>query len=122
MLKVIVCRDGQPVSDFASCDFADATIRRYLCNGEDMEIKVANELVQDAFVLSVFEGKLSPDDIEFYWEDVRLSFDKCLGLIIPEGAEKVGLHYKMTDRILKLAYANMRAEKLAKKDAERSSE
>ena len=119
MLGITVCRDGQNISDFMALDFADAVIRRYLCNGKDMEVKVANELAQDAFVLRVFEGKISPDDIEFYWEDVKLGFDKCLGLIIPDGAEEVGLHYKMTDKILRLAYANMKAEQLERKDAEK---
>lgn len=116
MLKVIVCRDGQTVSDFAACEFADATIRRYLCNGKNMEVKVANELVQDAFVLRLMEEKLSSDEVEFYWENVKLEFDDELGLIAPNGFEEPCLHAKMTEAILKIGYAHMKARRAAEKD------
>jgi hypothetical protein len=116
MLKVIVCRDGQAVSDFAARDFADAIIQTYLCGHKDMEVRVANELARDAFVLRLMEEKLSPDEVEFYVEDVKLEFDDELGLEVPDGAKDTNLFADMADAILRIGWTNMRARKMAEKD------
>lgn len=118
MLKVVFCRDGQAISDFAACDFADATIRQYLCNRKDMKVRVANQLTQDAFVLRVLEEKLSQDEIEFYLEDIKLEFDREFGLIAPDGvnSDDICLFAKMTEAILKIGYKNMKARQLTEKE------
>jgi hypothetical protein len=120
MLKVVFCRDGQAVSDFDACDFADATIRQYRCNRKDMQVRVANQLTQDAFVLRVLEEKLSQDEIEFYWEDIKLEFNREFGLIAPDGvnSDNICLFAKMTEDIVKLGYANMKARQLAEKNGQ----
>ena len=120
MLKVVYCRDGQTISDFAACDFADNTIRNYLCSKNDMEVRVANEIVRDAFVLRLMEEKLSPDEIEFYWEDIKLTFDMVDGLVAPDSVnvDDLCLFAKMTYKIIKLGYDNLRARELSEKNGQ----
>lgn len=116
MLKAVLCKDGHCVSDFYACDFADSKIYEYaIVNGADIEVRFANEAVLDAFVLRVMQDKFPASEIEFYFEETKLEFDECLGLIIPDDMDDFGIHYEMTNKILKLGYAKMKIKQVKEK-------
>ena len=70
-------------------------------------------------MLRTLEERISADEIEFYYEDVKLIFDRELGLEDPSDVHP-NFFANITEAIVKLGYKNMKARKLAedaRKDA-----
>ncbi len=112
MLKINYCRNGELVSDFSVYDFVDRKIEEYLNSPRnDLEVRVANEIAQNAFVLRVFEGLIPEHDIEFYFEGVKLNFDKYFGIECPKNVSDFEINNEMIQKILKLGYDRMIADR-----------
>ena len=114
MIKVIFCPEGHHVADDNTLAYVDSVFWEYDFGGRmDIEVKVGNELIIDGFVLRLLEKKFPANEIEFYDNDTRLIFDECYGLIASdENKTTIGAHAKITERILSLAYINIKAKKL----------
>jgi hypothetical protein len=124
MMKVVFCHDGQAISDFEALRFVD-NMTTYYCRysyGKPMEIRFSTECVMDAFVLRLMEDKIPADRIKFYYKspgmesEIEMEFDECLGIKIPDNVRDIGVRYEMTNQILRLGYAKMKARKLAEKE------
>ena len=118
MIKVIFCPEGHHVADDHTLEYVDSVFWEYDFGGRmDIEVKVGNELIIDGFVLRLLEKKFPANEIELYDNNVKLQFDECYGLIATdESKTSIGAHAKITEQILKLAYANMRAKRLESED------
>jgi hypothetical protein len=104
-LKIVFCADGDVVSDFNAQDWADAKIEKYQQNCLlNTTVYVGTEHMMNCFVLRAMEGKLSKDNIEFFWNDVRLIFDVYDGLVVPEDAKIEPFFAHTIEQIVSLGY------------------
>ncbi len=110
MLKIIFGKRGQPISDFESLAFVDNIIDNY--TGEDTEVFICNEAVLNMFELRIFEDKIDISEVEFYVEEEKLNHDKYVGVDEWKTYRGEYLFFAdVTDRILKLGYQKMLADR-----------
>lgn len=114
MIKVIYSKDGEPISDFKVYEAVDDIIDVYKTHSDvitqDIPIKVSSELYLLAFGLRVLEGKISMDDVEFYFEDYKLGFDMHLGILEPED-KSFGFFAEVVNKACKVGYENMQRDR-----------
>ena len=113
MLKVIFCPEGHHVADANTLAYVDSVFWEYDFGGRmDIEVKVGNALIIDGFVLRLLEKKFPANEIELYDNDMKLQFDECYGLLAPdESKSSMDTYSKMTEQILRIAYANMQTKR-----------
>jgi hypothetical protein len=125
MLKVVFCQDGQAISDFRACDFADGTIKEYqrTCVGDqDMMVRFSTECVLDAFVLRTMEDEVLAKNIEFYYQgpdvenDIQMEFNEYRGLKLPDGVDEIGTRSIMVRKIVRLGVEKIMAQGEGKKE------
>lgn len=106
MIKVIYSKDGEPISDFKVYDSVDRMIETYK-SCPNIIIKVSSELYLLVFGLRVLEEKISVDEVEFYFEDNKLDFHPCLGIVDP-GDKRIGFYSEVVDKAVQVGYEKMR--------------
>lgn len=110
MIKVIYCKDGQPISDFNVYDAVDDMIEVYNTHSDtitqDIPIKTSNELYMLVFGLRVLEEKIPIDEVEFYFEDDKLEFDPCLG-ILDQKDKNLGFFTEVSEKAIMAGYKKM---------------
>lgn len=105
MLKIIYSKDGELVGDYSAYDFVDRKIADYINSCEEhLEVRVANEVPFNIFSLRVMENVISEQEVEFYWEETKLIWDKYLGVEFPDSNTEFGIHLPVVNKILKLGY------------------
>ena len=114
MIKVIYCKEGQPISDFKVYDAVDDMIEVYNTHRDaitqDIPIKTSNELYLLVFGLCVLEGRISMDDVEFYFEDDKLEFDMHLGILEPKD-KSFGFYEEVVNKACEVGYENMKRDR-----------
>ena len=114
MIKVIYCKEGQPISDFKVSDAVDDMIEVYNTNRntitQDIPIKTSSELYLSVFSLRVMEGKISADEVEFYCEDEKLEFDIYFGVSISKN-HAMGFFAEVTEKAVVTGYKNMKRDR-----------
>ena len=106
MIKVIYSKDGEPISDFKVYDSVDRMIETYK-SCPNIIIKVSSELYLLVFGLRALEEKISVDEVEFYFEDNKLDFHPCLGILDPDD-QRIGFYSEVIDKAVKVGYEKMR--------------
>jgi len=112
MLKIIYTKNGEPVNDFYTFDYVDECLESYntMLSNEDLVIKISSEICLHVFILRLLENDIPIDNVEFYYEDEKLEFDPCCGLM--EAKNKThDYYYEVIDKILKFLYCNMKRSK-----------
>ena len=114
MIKVIYCKEGQPISDFKVYDAVDDMIEVYNTHRntitQDIPIKVSSELYLSVFSLRVIEGKISADEVEFYCEDEKLEFDIYCGVEMAKN-HAMGFYAEVTEKAVVTGYKNMKRDR-----------
>ena len=110
MLKVIYGKKGQALPDHYVYEWVDYNIERYNHDGIGHTLVTSNELVLMVFAQRTLEGVIAEDKIEFYYEDVKLDFDMCLGIQNPPGI-RLGIFAEVTEKSLNAGYRNMKEKK-----------
>lgn len=114
MIKVIYSKDGEPISDFKIYEAVDDMIEVYKTHSDvitqDIPIKVSSELYLLVFGLRVLEGRISMDDVEFYFEDDKLEFDMHFGILEPKG-KSFGFFAEVVENACKVGYENMKRDR-----------
>ena len=117
MIKVIYSKDGELVGDYSAYNFVDGKIAEYInSHAEHLVVKIANEVPFNIFALRVVEDIIDINDIEFYWEDIKLNFDKYLGIELPESNSEFGVHLPVVNKIIKTGYQKRLADLNAAKN------
>lgn len=113
MIKVIYSKDGEPISDFKVYDAVDDMIEVYNTHSntitQDIPIKISSELYLSVFGLRVMEGKISADEVEFYFEDEKLEFDIYFGISMPKN-QIMGFFAEVTEKAVVTGYKNMKRD------------
>ena len=118
MLKIIYTKDGIDINDFKAYEFVDNYINSCIDKiyDNDISIKISSELCLHVFILRILENNISIDNVEFYFEDEKLEFDPCLGLMEPKnGTTVMGFYYEVTNKILHILYANIKKSRMESK-------
>lgn len=108
MLKVVYTKRGQAVSDFEVECFVKNTFFCYDMTGVDV-VNISSENVLMAFQLAILRGDFPCNDIEFYYEDIKLDFDMTSGIVAPDGFEgniDIGVFNELSTECIKVAYKN----------------
>ena len=113
MIKIIFCEEGQPISDFKAYETIDSIIENYKNHPQDMSIKTSNELYLLIFGLRILEGKISMDELEFYFEDEKLEFNMYDGILEPKEKHHNTefLFAEVTEKAVKTGYANWKRDR-----------
>lgn len=114
MIKIIYCKEGQPISDFKIYDAVDDMIEVYNTHRDvitqDIPIKTSNELYLSVFCMRVMEGKISADEVEFYFEDEKLEFDIYFGVSMPKN-RTMGFFAEVANKSINAGYNNMKRDR-----------
>lgn len=109
-LKIVYSEDGTVVSDFKAINWVDNKIQEFLNSSlVTSEIRIGTEHMLNIFVLRVMEDIIPASDIQFYYENIPLDFNKYDGIILPENCPAFGWA-TVTMQIIKLGYTNLTKE------------
>jgi len=115
MLKIIYGPEADPISDFKVEVYVELTIKLYNKFHSISEIRTCSELCFTTFALSVLEGKLPHEEIEFYFKDKKLDFNMVNGIINPYN-ETMGFFADVTMKCVNAGIENMKKKKEAEKN------
>lgn len=108
MLKIVYCKDGNPISDFKVYEFVDGMIDTYLSfHPSYFPVETSSELCLMVFVLRTIEDKIPLNEIEFYFENEKIEFHPYLGIVDPED-QKLGFFSEVCDKAIKIGYEKMK--------------
>lgn len=114
-LKIIYSATGSySVSDFEATEWVDKRVEMYLTNRPvDLEIRVGTEYMLNVFALRVMEGIIPMEEVEFYFEDTLLVFDKYDGIEFPSKdlPSNWAMWATVNEQILLLGYKRMKKDK-----------
>ena len=115
MLRIIYsASDCHSISDFDAVYWVDKRIEEYLdARPIDSEIRIGTEYMLNVFALRVMEGIIPMEEVEFYFEDTLLIFDKYDGLEFPNKnlPSNWAMWATVTEQILLLGYERMKKDK-----------
>ena len=120
MLRIIYsASDCHVVSDFEVVKWVDKGVEKYLTNRPvDLEIRIGTEYMLNVFALRVMEGIIPMEEVEFYFEDTLLIFDKYDGLEFPSKdlPSNWAMWATVNEQILLLGYERMKKDKNNKEE------
>ena len=117
MIKVIYCQDGEVISDFIAFEFVNRKIQDYKNNPQnDLEVRIANEVPFNIFVLRVMEEVISASEIEFYSENVRLNWDEYLGVELLNENDEFGVNLPVINKIIHIGAEKRLTEMKSRKN------
>ena len=112
-LKIVYTSEGCAlVSDFAAEKWVDVQIEEYHKTYPiDKEIRVGTEYMLNLFVLRTMQNVISLENVDFYFEDIKLNLDECDGLEFPKDKDIPdgwAMWATVTMKIVKLGYDRFR--------------
>ena len=112
-LKIVYTSEGCAlVSDFAAEKWVDVQIEEYhKTHPIDKEIRVGTEYMLNLFVLRAMQNVISLENVDFYFEDIKLNLDECDGLEFPREKDIPdgwAMWATVTMKIVKLGYDRFR--------------
>ena len=112
MIKVVYGRNGQPISDFEVYDFVDSVIESYIETGYNVNytVNISNELCLMVFGLRMLEGKIPINEVELYFEDIKLEFDPILGIKDPTNCT-LGFYADVAEKAIVISYELLKNKK-----------
>ena len=110
-LKIVYSgANSSVVSDFEAQVWVNEKIRDYLNNRPiDMEVRVGTEYMLNLFVLKAMTETIPIEDVEFYYDNVPLAFNKYDGIIVPEGCSSF-YWTNVVMQIVQRGYKNLKAD------------
>lgn len=85
-ITVVYSKNAPPISDFLVDDFVCRTAHDHKKNNECQVIETSSSILIDRFRLSIADGTIDANDIEFYFEKKRLEHNKYGAIVdCPKG-------------------------------------